>query len=212
MLKNIFVFGDSIAHGAWDDEMGGWVNRLRVFVMGKAIADSWNDVYELGVNGSTSENVLNRMEFELFQRTIPEQGDILIIAVGINDCVFLKDQDSNLITASQFKENLQYITALAKKYSEKIVFAGLIPVNEKEANPRDCIVCYGNKYINEYNNIIKSVCEKNNLIFIDVLEEFQKIDYKKLLDEDGLHPNPSGHQKIFEVVRDSLVKNKLIKS
>ncbi len=192
--------------------MGGWVNRLRMFVMGKAAAGSWNNVYELGVNGNTSENVLNRMEFEMFQRTIPEQGDIFVIAVGINDSVFLKDQDSNLVVAGQFKENLQYITALAKKYSERIVFVGLTPVDEKSANPKGCIVCYENKYISEYNNIIKSVCEKNDLIFIDVLSELQKSDYKKLLDEDGLHPNSLGHQRIFEIVRDSFIKNKLIKS
>lgn len=77
-------------------------------------------------------------------------------------------------------------------------------------NPEGGVICYKNKYIEEYDKIIELVCEKNNLIFTDVLSEFKKGNYKKLLDEDGLHPNSKGHQKIFEIVRDSLLKNKVI--
>jgi len=210
MINKIFVFGDSIAHGVWDDEMGGWVNRLRNFLMNKATDPNWTEVYELGVNGDTSENLLNRFEFETFHRTIPEQGDIFIFAIGINDSAFLTENDNNFIAKIPFKDNLQYLITLVKKYSERIVFVGLTPVNEKKTSPKGGIICYENKYIEEYNKIIKLTCEANGLLFIDVLGEFEKVDYYKLLDEDGLHPNSKGHQKIFKIVKDSLEKNKLI--
>ena len=47
----VFVFGDSIAWGLYDDR-GGWVGRL------------WNGrsrlVYNLGVDGETSEDISKR--------------------------------------------------------------------------------------------------------------------------------------------------------
>ncbi|MEK7149579.1 MAG: GDSL-type esterase/lipase family protein [Patescibacteria group bacterium] len=211
MSKKLFVFGDSVVHGIWDDEMGGWVNRLDVYLKQNFLSDNnFIEVYNLGVDGDTSENLLNRFEFETYQRTIPEQCDIFLIAIGVNDSAFLKNQDENFIPRIQFKENLQYIITLAKKYSERIVFIGLTPVDEKITNSKEGVVCYKNEYIEEYDKIIKSVCEKNDLIFIDVLNEFKKGNHKKLLDGDGLHPNSNGHQKIFEIIKNSLLKNKII--
>lgn len=212
MITKIFIFGDSIAHGIWDEEMGGWVNRLDMYLKQDKFTaeDNFTEVYNLGVDGDTSENILNRFEFETYHRTIPEQGDVFLIAVGINDAAFLKEQGDNFVPKSQFKENLQYMITLVKKYSERIVFAGLTAIDEKMANPKGCVACYENKHVGEYNEVIKKVCEENDLIFIDVLSQFKKGNYAELLDEDGLHPNSSGHRKIFEIVRDALEKNKII--
>jgi len=35
------------------------------------------------------------------------------------------------------------------------------------------------------------------------------LDYKGLL-EDGLHPNSTGHKKIYEIVKGFLVENRII--
>lgn len=210
MITKIFVFGDSIVHGAWDEEMGGWVNRLDVYLKNKNVSDNFVDVYNLGVDGDTSENLLNRFEFETFQRTIPDQGDIFLISVGVNDSASVNISKDNFISKTHFRDNLQYLTILAKKYSEKIAFIGLTPVDEKMTNPKGGVVCYENKYIEEYNEIIKSVCESNNLFFIDILSRINKEDHKKLFDEDGLHPNSKGHQKLFEIIKEALTENKFI--
>ena len=207
-MKKIFVFGDSISHGVWDDEMGGWVSRLRLFLMSKSTADNWIETYELGVNGDIAEKVLNRLEFEAYQRAMPEDGSIFLVNIGINDSVFFKSQETNLVSPEEFRENLQYIIALIKKNSWQMAFVGLTPVNEKMINEPG--ISYENNYIEKYDGIIKSVCERNELLFIDIFNEFRKDNYQNLLDEDGLHPNANGHQKIFEIVRDALIKSSLI--
>ena len=69
---------------------------------------------------------------------------------------------------------------------------------------------YTNENIQEYNNVVKSICEENNLSFIEIFDNWMKSDYKNLL-EDGLHPNSKGHKKIFETVNDFLIQNKIIK-
>lgn len=45
--------------------------------------------------------------------------------------------------------------------------------------------------------------------FTNIFEEFERQYYKKLL-FDGIHSNSKGHQKIFEIVKDYLIKNKMI--
>ena len=54
-----------------------------------------------------------------------------------------------------------------------------------------------------------ALCEENKIYFVEVFEKFKEINYQKLLD-DGLHPNSEGHQKIFEIVKDFLIENKII--
>ena len=63
--------------------------------------------------------------------------------------------------------------------------------------------------LKKYNEIIKSVCGGNDVYFVEVFDSFLKTEYKNLL-FDGVHPNSEGYQKMFDIVRDSLIENKII--
>ena len=56
-----------------------------------------------------------------------------------------------------------------------------------------------------YNDKIKEVCEKNNIRFISLINELKKEDIL-----DGIHPNETGHEKIFAKIRDFLAENQLL--
>ena len=75
MSMLVFVFGDSVAWGLYDDR-GGWVGRL------------WNGrsrlVYNLGVDGETSEDVSMRFFAEAKVRGA-NKNSIIVFAVGVND-------------------------------------------------------------------------------------------------------------------------------
>lgn len=71
------------------------------------------------------------------------------------------------------------------------------------------ILSYKNNSIKKYNDIVKSICYKQKINFIELFEKFEKLNYKKLL-EDGVHPNSKGHKLIFEIVKSYLSKNKII--
>lgn len=212
MITNIFIFGDSIVDGNWDREKGGWTERLKLFFNEKRVSGEGVFVYSLGIAGNTSKDLLDRVEFESYQRQDEQEKNIFIFAIGMNDSVFLPDKNRNLISPDQFKENLQYLTALARKYSKSIIFVGLNRIEESKTTPlfwHSKMYCY-DKHLKQYNEIIKAVCKEHKLIFVDILEEFKKEKYKELLDKDGLHPNAQGHQKIFEIVKKALEKNKII--
>src|SRR4051812_41492371 len=73
------VFGDSIAYGAKDEEAGGWVDRLK--------ADFDHDpaprteVYNLGVDGTRTDDTLSRIDIEASARN----ARTIVPAIAAND-------------------------------------------------------------------------------------------------------------------------------
>lgn len=213
-MARILVFGDSIVYGAWDREKeGGWVQRLRKFLDEKHFVepDFEYSVYNLGVSGNILEELLKRFEFETKQRLEEKEEIIIIFQIGINDSQFVISENKLRTSPEKFKENIQNLIKIAKNFTQKIIFVGLTLVDELKTTPIPCNPnkIYKNENIKRNNEIIKSVCKENNTYFIEIFDKCLKSDYKNLL-EDGLHPNSEGHKKIFETVKDFLIKNKII--
>lgn len=194
MEKSICVFGDSTAWGAWDKEKGGWVNRLWLYL---AQVNSETELYNLSISGGTSETILQRFENEAKIR----EADILIFQTGGNDAAYEKTEDNYLVSPDKFRRNIQEIIEKAKKISDIIVFIGFKNVDESKTKPvpwRE--VYYTNDNIKNYNHVMKEICEKNNIFFLEIYALLENDDL-----DDGLHPNDIGHQKIFEKVKDLLL-------
>jgi lysophospholipase L1-like esterase len=211
-MTQILVFGDSIVYGAWDRE-GGWVQRLKNILDKKTLSDPniYYRIYNLGVPGNVIEDVLKRFEFETEQRLKEDKEVVIIFAIRINDSQFIHSQNNLRTAPKKFEENLGKLINLAQKYSSKIIFVGLTPVDEDKVSPIpwDTNKSYKNNLIEKYNNVIKSMCKENKIYFINIFGKLINLDYKNLL-EDGLHPNSEGHQKIFEIVRDFLTEKEMI--
>jgi len=204
-MITICVFGDSIVRSCKQPENKKWVGKLRYFL--------WkiyevNTVYDLGIDGETIERLLKRFETECRAR----EPNIIIINIGINDSQYNSQKNSFRVSFRKFKKNLDYLIAKGKNFTPKIIIIGLLPIDESSARPflRGLHRYYTNKDRKKYNEGVKLAAEENNILFIDLFESWIKINYKKLLTSDGIHPNSKGHQKIFEKVKEVLVKNKLI--
>lgn len=211
-MSHILIFGDSITLGAWDEE-GGWAGRLQQNMNKKAISSGLETaflVHNLGVDGDTTEGLLERFDFEV-KRRLSEDETIIIFAIGSNDSEFDNQTKKLRISSEDFKNNLEKLSNKAKDISSKIIFTGLLPIDESKVDPIPWLpeISYKNKYIRQYDDIIKSVCQENKIDFIELFEKFEKMDYKKLL-EDGVHPNSEGHKIIFETVKEFLVSKKII--
>ena len=216
MVAKIFlVFGDSIVFGAWDIE-GGWVQRLRKYLDKLTLKEKGDFlVYNCGISGNTSEELLERFEIECKSRlkelAMYEGRGIIMISIGGNDCTFIKSKGDNWVLPEKFAENIEKLIKLAKKFSDKIIFVSFTPCDESKTTPIpwNTDIVYKNEDIKKYNDITKEICEKEKIPFIKIFDSWLKLDYKKWL-EDGLHPNSKGHEKIFETVKDFLIKNKII--
>lgn len=193
-MSVICIFGDSTAWGAWDLEKGGWVNRLWLDC---AKNDQETDIYNLSISGGTTETILARFESESKIR----EADIIVFQTGGNDAAYDKDTSEHLISPKDFEDNLEKIIQKAKLLANKIAFIGFKNCDESKTMPVSwCNLCYTNGFIKQYNDIMKKVCERNGIKFIDIFCLLNNLDF-----EDGLHPNDSGHQKIFEAVKKPIL-------
>ncbi|MBL7160531.1 MAG: hypothetical protein ISS93_01630 [Candidatus Aenigmarchaeota archaeon] len=202
----MLIYGASITYGKCDPS-GGWAERLRKHVDENAKNIDENSIFNLGISGDTSEDLLKRMEFETKQRLNDGEKPILIISIGINDSQFLHDENKLRTKPDKFRKNIRNLIQIARKFSSEIVFVGLLQVDEARTDPIPWNMnkSYKNEYVEQYNEIIKEVCKETNTYFVDVL---MLLEPKSLY--DGLHPTSEGHQRIFEVVRDSLKVQKFI--
>ncbi|MBU3896986.1 MAG: hypothetical protein KJ697_03595 [Nanoarchaeota archaeon] len=200
----ILVFGDSIAYGFYDTEKGGWVERLKAYLYENTDDDG---VYNLGISADKTVEILKRLELEAKVRN----PGLIIFAIDINDSVLLKKENENWVNIDKFKENIKDMIRTSKTFTDKIIFIGITMVDESKVTPIpwDTNKYYTNENIAKYNTIIKNICKDSDLLFLDLFDEFNKIDYKKLL-HDGLHPNSEGHKLIFEKVKDFLIANHII--
>lgn len=180
----IGIWGDSITFGECDSEALGWVGRLR-----KAWLDLAN-VYNRGVCGDTSEDLLKRFSIE----AASIEPNRIIFAIGINDSKFLPNATSNNVPIEKFRENIKELVARARKYTEDISLIGPTQVYEERDSKS------GTRFINaeiqKYDDFLKDFADTENLKFIsmaNVLNIDEDLD-------DGLHPNAQGYEKMFEVV------------
>jgi len=183
----IGVWGDSITFGSCDSEALGWCGRLRKSLP----TEGWNELYNFGISGETSTDILKRFEVEA---SAIRPSDI-IFAVGINDSKFPSEAEQNKVSLSDYKENLEKLIKQAKSFTDKITIVGATRVDDEWRSVK------GSRFLNEeiekYNLVMKEEANQNQLVFIDM---FSVLDPALDL-ADGLHPNAQGYQKMFEVIR-----------
>lgn len=211
-MTRILVFGASTTYGCWDKQ-GGWVVRLRKYLEEQA-GDGRPEyqVYNLGISGATSADILRRIDFETKQRLGRWKKDIItLISAGSNDSEYLRDQKRSQIVLSESMKNIKKCLEIAKKYSHHVLFVGLTPMDEDKTDPIawNSNESFFNKDLERYTQAIKDLCRQENVYYIDLWSSFIKTDYQKLF-TDGVHPNSDGHQNIFEAVKDFLIKSKII--
>lgn len=212
MSKQIIVFGDSIAYGAWDEE-GGWVERLKVYTNKKAIKSDleyYCAVYNLAIDGDITTDLLRRIDLEIRSRVLDEER-VIIIAMGSNDSEITNFDASFRTKPEIFRDNIREIISISGKYSSKILFLGLLPVDESKVDPIPWSVerSYKNKSIKKFEDIIKSECNGNKADFVGLFDQFFMQGYEKML-VDGVHPNSEGHRRIFEIVSGYLKEKEII--
>ncbi len=184
MSKVICIFGDSITWGAWDKELGGWVNRLRLYFDNQ---NQETEIYNCGVDGDYVGDVLKRFNVEAQARN----PQIIVLAIGINDSPH--SSNPNGTNLKELKTQYLELIKKAKRFTQKIIILG--PTNVDDNNEKG----YKNESIETVSGIIQKLAEKQKLTFIDLFGILSIDEF-----EDGLHPNSKGHQKIFEKVNEAL--------
>ncbi|MFT4309997.1 MAG: SGNH/GDSL hydrolase family protein [Candidatus Woesearchaeota archaeon] len=203
-MKSIIVFGDSITKGR--GATIGWCDRLKEHYES---LDYYNCLYNLGIPGDNTKDVITRLDIEARARAQYHYDDdthTIILAIGINDSRLNNGIPETDV--KEFRNNIRDIISITKKYTPNIAFIGLIPVDENITADYEG-TSFSNERITEYDNIIKEECAKENIPYCNVYDDMILKDYTKLLG-DGLHPNDKGHEIIYNIILEFLKANIIV--
>lgn len=197
---SICIFGASSTWGAWDLEKGGWPNRLRLFIDNNDY--DW-ETYNLGISGDTTREVLERFDVEANSR----EPKILIFSIGDNDSSYRDSIGDYFVPLEEFGNNILKLISKSKQITDKILFLGIKRVDEEKTTPVEWNkeAYYRNKDIELYDNKLRKTCKDAGVGYVGLKDVIGLNDLS-----DGLHPNETGHEKIFLKVKEFLIENKWI--
>jgi lysophospholipase L1-like esterase len=197
-MATIFVLGASIAFGAGDPE-GGWASRLRYIIDAETSPNkvSRNLVYNLGVSGETTAELLSRIDHEVKPRCRQGHISIAVFSIGGNDAGYLTTESRFCVPPAQFTRNLETLLLVASNYCPIIFVQNLTPVVDDIASARPgAVKSKRNVYVDEYNHLLTTVCNNSSASIVDVHGLFVQEDPHLLICDDGVHPNARGHAAI----------------
>lgn len=188
-MARVCIFGDSITWGSADLELGGWVGRIRNLSYERLdLSDpnmgSYTAIYNCGVSGDTLADLLARIEPEAKAR----RPAVLVIAIGINDACY---EDHPLTPLDEFERDYESLINVALGLCKEVII--VTPTNVDETNHR--LYC-SNDNISAIIEIIKRISKRHNIRVVDVFGLLNEDDPAG----DGIHPEPSGHQKLSEAI------------
>ena len=190
-MHAILCFGDSITFGRGENPSRGWVGRLKADFESE---DYYNCVYNLGIPGDTSTDLLKRFRTEVSQRVRYQREDdrfVICIAIGIND--------SPEAPVDVFRQNMTKLVRASQEFTEEVFLIGCTCVDEGRTDPYEDTY-FSNEKIRQFNSIIQQIAREYEVRFIDV---FDILEDKTLID-DGIHPNSEGYEKLFHRIKGFL--------
>jgi lysophospholipase L1-like esterase len=193
------LFGASTTFGEIDPEFGGWAGHLRKYLDMKENHCFFSN---LAISGNTSEDLLRRIESEAKARIRrkPKEDWTMFLSIGTNDSRI--ENDNPKVTEEEYEKNFQEILKISKELVGRVVVIGIYPVKEEICNPFKGFLLFLNERIKNYEQIMRECCKKQEIEYIDIYSDFEKLDESYYA--DGLHPNSKGHKVIFEKVKNYL--------
>ncbi len=207
-MTTIACLGDSITFGDGDTQLLGWVGRLNAYLQSREPHVDW--VYNLGIPGDTVVGACYRY----FTEVLPRSPDIVLIAVGTNDCKRI-GIDKPDVLRSDLARTMAHWQMWQKSLCSglhKTVILGTLPSNEAHMpyhNPGKPTTWVLRDDLETYNTALREFCAQAGLPFIDFWPHWQPDMTENYLC-DGLHPNNAGYDWMFGIIKDFLEQQKLL--
>jgi lysophospholipase L1-like esterase len=199
-MQKIFIFGDSIAYGAWDLE-GGWVERLRQWLF-ETTREDYNlgtFLYNLSIVGDTTADLLKRFTPEIEAR---QPGDLIVFAAGINDAQYVHGRP--IATPADVCTNVRALIQRARAFAPLLGWVGLTPVDESRTAPIPWMPdrAYRQATVALFDAAIRQTAAEEGIDFIDLFQVWTADQAYRHLLLDGIHPNAAGHAQIAERLKE----------
>jgi len=68
-------------------------------------------------------------------RSSEGEKNVIIFSIGTNDCLYLNKERRLKVSEKIFEKNIEKLIDMASNISGKIIFTGIMPVDESRMNP-----------------------------------------------------------------------------
>ena len=181
MNNNYIIIGDSLTYGIGDFETGGWSAMFKNYIVNKDDSKVCNNcVYVAAFPGATSTIILNKLDniYQSFKHD--EFTNTVILSIGVNDT---QEFNGSLKTSLvDYEKNIKKIIDYVNKEGAKLIIFGLGRIQSDD------------KF---YWKPGKFYCNENKIEYVSMKDVLDKTDYV-----DGLHPNKTGHEKIYKRAKE----------
>lgn len=211
-MIQVFAFGHSIIYGNWDTE-GGWVQRLRSYLDERALdqqeEELVSEVFNLGIPGETSSELLDRFERELERRVWEEVEQVVLIQTGANDALEMVEQEEIKVSKDEYRRNLEELVDQAREHAGHVFVISDIYTAIDGEIPWAEDTAINDERLGEYVEIQREVCSGREVELIDLRGLKDSEEWVQMM-EEGMHPDNDGHRLIFEEVKQRLESKDLI--
>ncbi|MCB0392237.1 MAG: arylesterase [Bdellovibrionales bacterium] len=170
--KKIYILGDSLTEGYGVASDKAFPAKLQ-----KIINQKYPQKYRVigaGISGSTTASGLKRLQW-----IIKSKPFLVVLALGANDGL-------RGFPVASTKENLGTMIEFLKNQSIHILLAGMkVPPN------------YGKEYSQQFDSMWRELQHKYKVKLMPFLLK-DVAGEKDMNQEDGIHPNEKGHEKIAD--------------
>ena len=188
----IAAIGDSVIYGR-KDPTGGWVGHLRRFLEDR---DPGAAVFNLGIGGQTSADLLERMERELAPRT----PDTVIIGSGLNDLYRTAPDNEPRIPVDQFERNVRRLIEIARGLDAATIVVPTLNPIERSPTPLNGVF-YLASDTHAYNDAILR-CADGPDVHVLPFHEAKGFSTASGTLADQIHPSTTGHTLLADIAMD----------
>jgi len=209
-MTQVFVVGASITYGVGASE-AGWADLIKRYFHSKMYSSGGvgeeYEVFNFSKSGTPIDFVL-----ESYPTWIKEyyRKDKLVIvfSLGINDSK-ATDQPTNFFSSpDKYSEQLRKLIGMFKSDTNQIFGVGNAYVDEPKTTPKSNPFTgsksfFTNERIRLFDKTTADVSTASGVDFTEIDVDKERW-IKDCLYSDGLHPNQTGHQLIFESIKPKL--------
>lgn len=163
----IICYGDSITWGRLED--GSQSKDAYPNVLQSMLRSIYNNeditVMNYGVSGRQTDTALEQFDTEV----VSQSPDLVIIMFGINDSRDMEGGTLDVVSTTEYKENLSEIIKKCRYNSIEVLLLSPTPTIEENEN----------KELILYNIACKEVANSNNVAFIDMHQEINKLFFEE---------------------------------
>lgn len=210
----MLIFGASGTHGV-GGEHGGWADKIKLWLHEEMFGPNGKGqqciVYELGIVGDTTRDVVGRFEVETLARIAEKdpKNTYVIFSAGANDSKATNNPTNYLHTADEYGDNVYAFIQQAKKFANHILCVGLLPIDQSKVYPKHNPLTGGKSYfdnqrMHQFEEVLVRTCQPEKVPCVSLFGTVPARWVEDCVGADGMHPNDAGHQWVFEQVKPRL--------